>query len=179
MRDHQMFSRIRNAVRSVETGTPFARGRFEGRDNANISNESHGDFTRRWQMSEQSLIHRSESSFEREPFGEFEEIEELIEAENDSPFRLSCRRMSRLELRRWEFMSGFRRPRNRSARRDAVRLIRRLPENEQALAGEALWRDGENRRARRNARACRRTQVAMVLEFPARTIHTADESAAA
>jgi hypothetical protein len=66
----------------------------------------------------------------------------------------------------------------RVSSRETIRTMRQLPREERMIAGEILRSDGEERRNRRRARACKRP-LAEVLEFPTRTSQSADESAAA
>jgi len=66
----------------------------------------------------------------------------------------------------------------RSSTNETIRNMRQLPCEERMIAGEILRSEGEERRNRRRARACKRP-LAEVLEFPTRTTPSADESAAA
>lgn len=162
MRDNRLFTRVRRAVRSVETGTPFARGRFEGREAHSMTVEKSPvveGISQAWRLREENL-RLSEDVIDIRPI----ELEDAgligICAE---PVTLSCRRLATWEADMFELghqsrRNGGRKP--RASSRETIRNMRTLSHEEQLLAGDALREENKARKARRDARACKRTIVA-------------------
>ncbi|MDF1497676.1 MAG: hypothetical protein P1P90_06540 [Patescibacteria group bacterium] len=187
-----MFARIERSIRNFSS--PFARGNGRFTDGEDLSksliHSVQADFlevtheespivegiARAWRLREEDILrnaHPLGALYERIPFEDDEGIEAMADHELR---RISCRRGAMEEV--GMCFGHVEPPRNRNIRRETLRRIHRLPREEQMFAGENLRSDGEERRARRRARACKRP-LAEVLAFPARTSQSADESAAA
>lgn len=176
MRDHQMFSRIHNAVRSVETGTPFARGRFEGRETFSSAPRNHERIlVAHNTVPEDAVRNMTRMRVDTAPFveamdamrGERAEsterairnkwlgLESATKTRGDGKGE-KVARMIRRSLQ--NDRNGGRKPRTSS--RETIRNMRTLSHEEQLLAGDALREENKARKARRDARACKRTIVA-------------------
>jgi hypothetical protein len=158
MRDHRLFSRVRNAVSSVETGNPFSRGTFERREMAVGKSPAIEGISQAWRLREENL-RLSGDGIDITPT-ELEDVDLIgIRAE---PVTLSCRRLAVWEADMFEFghqsrRNGGRKP--RASSRETIRNMRTLSHEEQLLAGDSLREENEVRKARRNARVCKRTVV--------------------
>lgn len=190
-----LFARIERSIRNFSS--PFARGNGQfahGEDmSKSLLHSVQADFlktttkkspvvegiSRAWRLREENLC-ASSDGIDIRPI-EVEDADLIgICAE---PVTLSCRRLTAKEVDMFEFGHGTWHGRNggrkpRRSTRETIRHTRNLSHVERMIAGEILRSDGEERRNRRRARACKRP-IAEVLEFPTRTSQSADESAAA
>lgn len=195
MRDRQLFCRVRRAVRSVETGTPFARGNGQfargeemGGTHVHLESPVVEGIARRWRLHEEHLSMCGNGD-ERTPFEETNESLWLAKIQPESRRTLpeigqiGMRRSRRMEEDMFEWspkvrrrnmnfvrmgMKGEKNSRGchnfgrkpRASSRETIRNMRTLSHEERLLAGDALREENEARKARRNARVCKRTIVA-------------------